>query len=39
MAEKGYGRTRSGRPINDELVEGLALGEQAEEGFDVDEIP
>jgi hypothetical protein len=36
MVEKDYGRTRSGRPISDELVEGLS--EKAEEGFDVDEI-
>ncbi len=36
MGEKGYGRTRSGRPITDELLE--ELSEQAEVGFDVDEI-
>ncbi len=31
-----HGRTRSGRPITEELVEKLT--DQAEEGFDVDEI-
>ena len=36
MAEKDHGRTRSGRPITDELVEQLAA--KAEAGFDVDEI-
>lgn len=36
MAKKTYGKTRSGKPITDELVEELA--KQAEEGFDVDEI-
>lgn len=36
MAKKTYGRTRSGTPITDELVEDLA--KQAEEGFDVDEL-
>ncbi len=35
MGEKGYGRTRSGRPITDELLE--ELSEQAEVG-DVDGI-
>lgn len=36
MTKRNYGRTRSGKPITEEL-----LGEfvkQAEEGFDVDEI-
>jgi hypothetical protein len=37
MADKKYGRTRSGKPITDELIEELA-GKAAEEGFDVDEI-
>jgi hypothetical protein len=36
MAKKDYGRTRSGEPITDELLEQLAT--KAEEGFDVDEI-
>ncbi len=36
MAEKGYGRTRSGTPITDNLVDELAA--KAEEGFDVDDI-
>ena len=36
MAAKNYGRTRSGQPISDELVEQLAA--KAEAGFDVDEI-
>ena len=36
MAKKGYGRTRDGQPITDEMVE--ALARRAEEGFDVDEI-
>jgi hypothetical protein len=36
MAKKTYGRTRSGKPITDALVE--EVGKQAEEGFDVDEI-
>jgi predicted HicB family RNase H-like nuclease len=36
MAEKNYGRTRSGEPVNEELVE--TLSEKAEEGFDVEEI-
>lgn len=33
---KNHGRTRSGQPITDELLEKLT--DQAEEGFDVDEI-
>ena len=36
MANKDYGRTRSGKPITDELIEQLA--DEAEAGFDVDEI-
>jgi len=36
MAIKDYGRTRSGEPITDELLEGWVA--KAEEGFDVDEI-
>lgn len=36
MAKKTHGRTRSSKPITDALVEEVA--EQAEEGFDVDEI-
>ena len=36
MTKRDYGRTRSGKPITDELLEELAT--QAEEGFDVDEI-
>ncbi len=36
IGEKGYGRTRSGSPITDEVLE--ELSEQAEVGFDVDEI-
>lgn len=36
MARKDYGRTRSGEPSTEELVEKLAA--KAEEGFDVDEI-
>ena len=36
MAKKGDGRTVSGKPITDELVEKLAA--KAEEGFDVEEI-
>lgn len=36
MAKKTRGRTRSGKPITDALVAELA--QQAEEGFDVDEI-
>ncbi len=36
MAKQDYGRTRSGEPITDELVEKLRA--KAEEGFDVDEI-
>jgi hypothetical protein len=36
MAKKDYGRTRSGEPITDELVE--KLGAKADAGFDVDEI-
>lgn len=36
MAKKGYGRTASGKPITDDLVEKLAA--EAEEGYDVDAI-
>lgn len=36
MTERDYGRTRSGKPITDELLEELA--KKAEDGFDVDEI-
>ena len=36
MVSKEHGRTRSGKPITDELLE--TLTDQAEEGFDVDEI-
>jgi hypothetical protein len=36
MAKKTYGRTRSGKPITEELVE--QVSRRAEEGFDVDEI-
>lgn len=36
MAKKALGRTRSGGPITEELLEQLAT--KAEDGFDVDEI-
>lgn len=36
MTKQDYGRTRSGKPITEELLE--ELGKQAEDGFDVDEI-
>ncbi len=36
MAKKTYGKTASGVPITDELVEQLA--EKAEAGYDVDEL-
>lgn len=36
MTKRDYGRTRSGKPITDELLEELA--KKAEEGFDVDEL-
>jgi hypothetical protein len=36
MAKKDLGRTRSGEPISDELVEKLAA--KAEAGFEVEEI-
>jgi len=36
MADKDYGRTRSGKPITEGLIEELA--DKAEQGFDVDEI-
>ncbi len=34
MAKKTYGKTRSGRPIDEDLVH--ELSQRAEEGFDVD---
>ena len=36
MAKKTHGRTRSGKPITDGLVDELAA--RAEKGFDVDEM-
>ena len=36
MPNKDYGKTKSGQPITDELIAGLA--DQAEAGYDVDEI-
>ena len=36
MTAKNHGRTKSGKPITDELLQELT--ERAEEGFDVDEI-
>lgn len=36
MTKKDYGRTRSGEPLTEELLEKLSA--RAEEGFDVDEI-
>ena len=36
MPKKSYGKTKSGQPITDELVEELA--EKAEAGYDVDEM-
>jgi len=36
MVSKDHGRTRSGQPVTDELLEKLT--DQAEEGFDVDKI-
>lgn len=36
MSAKDHGRTRSGKPITDELLHKLT--DDAEEGFDVDEI-
>ncbi len=36
MPKKTYGKTKSGQPITDELVEELA--EKAEAGYDVDEM-
>jgi hypothetical protein len=36
MTKRSYGRTRSGKPITEELLEELA--KQAEEGFDVDKL-
>lgn len=36
MTDRTYGHTRSGRPVDDELMEQLAA--EAEAGYDVDEI-
>ena len=36
MATKDYGKTKSGKPITDELIEELV--KEAEKGFDVDEL-
>jgi len=36
MAKKTYGKTRSGRPITDELIDQAV--KEAEAGYDVDEI-
>lgn len=36
MPKKSYGKTKSGQPITDDLVEELA--EKAEAGYDVDEM-
>ncbi len=36
MVSKDHGRTRSGQPVTDELLKKLT--DQADEGFDVDEI-
>jgi len=36
MTKRDYGRTRSGKPITDELLDELV--KQAEEGFDVEEL-
>ena len=36
MAKKPYGRSRSGKVIDDALIESLT--KKAEEGFDVDEV-
>lgn len=36
IADQGDGRTQSGKPITDELLEELL--KKAEDGFDVDEI-
>ena len=36
MAKKDYGRTQSGKPVTEELLEKLAA--EAEEGFDVEAI-
>jgi hypothetical protein len=36
MGKKTYGRTPSGVPITDELIE--KLSKEAEDGYDVDEI-
>jgi predicted HicB family RNase H-like nuclease len=36
MTKRTYGHTKSGRPVEDELIEQLAR--EAEDGYDVDEI-
>ena len=36
MTKRTYGHTKSGRPVDDELIEPLAR--EAENGYDVDEI-
>lgn len=36
MPEPKYGKTKSGQPITDELIE--KLGAEAEKGYDVDDI-
>jgi len=36
MAKRTYGHTTSGKPIDDKLID--ALADEAEAGFDVDEI-
>ena len=36
MTKRTYGHTKSGRPVDDELIEQLAR--EAEDGYDVDEI-
>ena len=36
MTKRTYGHTKSGRPVDDELIEQLA--DEAEAGYDVDEI-
>ncbi len=36
MTKRTYGHTKSGRPVDDELIEQLAR--EAEDGYDIDEI-
>ena len=36
MTKRNYGHTKSGRPVDDELIEQLAR--EAEDGYDVNEI-